>query len=1106
MRLFSILSIAAYLSFSTAFAADSEQGPTPEPRFRKAAILKARFGSDEIGRIREKAYSLGPLLNRTIFGQELITEVLQASVIRYLEGFGHHSREPEHINIIGFTGSGKTDLIQKLSEIGIKVILLNAQSYVGGNEEKFAKDINEKIGKSIEEGRPVILAVDEIDKIPEITFENGVPVEVTSQFIGDINSIISEGRINVGTKPLVLSNVMVITMMNYPPTQIDTFSEEVLQQKKSFYDYTLEDFAKVDAWIRTNPGSQSRILARLFRANTVSRLAPNSYFMQPFTPTVYEEIVKHLSEQTEKSYAADGPKAEQYARVHVDASLVKFLLENGVVPSSGARKTVRFVNASLDDLVGFAQKIPAPGAHGLDRPRKIRISMTEDQKRSRIEVTPQVYRQGGLIDLPSFSVEVEYVPGTRLFRRPQELIAKAPSLKAKDSLLDLQALEKEPRITKKQIRALRFPKTATLGRGLAKGLAEVIHDQQSVLPIIESDVIKYLSRDSKQKREPLSRVLAGFPGNPSVQILEEVSRRTEIPLVRVNLENYGGDESSAVGEFMSTLDMLIREEVGFDEETAQPGRFILLIEGLDKVFQIDGTGVRLERPVTGLLSEILSKGKAEFTDFDEDYAMDVSTTDVRDGLIYVTLNLPVEKFGLQGDPRLTSVGDVERTFTHLTKYPADLKDLLSTMYLPETISTVLPRLTLLRPYSEKSYHQIIGQQLEKVVHERLHDDEDVNVAQIEVHASDAYLEYLYSESVIPSEGARNTETMVRNLASTHLEAALDRLPRDRRYSGEPLEMHLDYDPATTSVKASIVLKSAKLKVPLQVLNQKVTLMFPSVKAFGKMKAYRVETAAHEFGHAFVSALLGQRMERILAVPVKQAYGGFVSFKERGDSAAEEIASLYATLAARALERMVSSEDPRQPLSVLNITKGASMDIEMATESLYEMIHAFGLAPQGGTLDRRAKFAPHDAASSFAPLTAEDVKRLGLILRDLEDYLVEQLLEAHPMDWYIDKISRLAQEGAMTEKEFYELIEYPFPGDNRELVYRNRALEERFAQVIREPSESIQTTRTQRTSQVPETVEERLQRFVQFFAATLDKRLSIESTCSDLLTRPSAAGE
>lgn len=1074
-----------------------DPAPSKVPRFRKEQIIRSRFGSEQMATALTKAYSLAKTLNNTIYGQEPITEALQASVVRYLESFAHRKREPEHINLIGFTGSGKTALIERLSDLGVKVILLNGQDYVDGNEDKFAKEVSEKIVPAIEEGRPIILAVDELDKVPEIHFENGSPVEITSQFIGNINSILSEGRMNVGAKSLPLSKMMLITMMNYPPDQIDIFSKEILGKKKPFYDFNLEDFKKIDLWIKDNPGAKSRILARLFRPNTVSRLAPNSYFMQAFTHESYAQIVKSINREIERRYN-DGPQADRHLKIHIEESMVDFVLKKGVVPSSGARETVRFANASLEQLISFAQKLPAPGQHGLDRPRKITIGMSADEKYARISVTPQVFRDGHLEDMKTFVVSIEYVPGTQLFRQPSDLVLQAPALQSrKKDIMDDENAGDSRHLTKKEIRAARFPKDVGAAKGLAKYLEQTIYDQNDTLNAIESDVVKYLSRDLNKNKEPLSRVLAGFPGNPALQILETVAKRINIPLVHVDLEEYAGDESSAVGQFLSAIDEMIRVSlINFEGE--ENSRFILVFEGLEKIYQRDALGSQISRPVTGFLSDLISKGRGNFSDFDEDYKLEVFTTDVSHGLIYVAMNLPVEKFGLEGDPRLTSVEDVERIFTRFTKHPGDLKDLFSSMYMPEVVSTILPRLSLLRPYSQSSYRKIIAMQVEKVVEDRFHDNEGVNIAQIQVKTSPAYMAYLYSESVIPSEGAKNTEAVVRNLFSTHLESAIDKLPRDRRYSGEPLVLKFDYDPLERAVKGTVSLAAAKSDKPLLILNQKVALMFPPLKSLEPMTPVRIHTAAHEFGHAFVAALLGMRMENIFAVPIKLGHGGFVSFKETGDSAAEEIAGIYVSLASRALERMVFNENPNDPLSVLTISTGASRDIEMATEALYGLIHEFGLTPHGGTLDRRAKFAPHDAATSFAPLSSEDVDGMGLLLRDLENFLVEELLQTHPMSWYIEKISRLAQEGSMTEKEFYQLVGYPFPGENRDLVYQNKIFEDKFETFLKLPAKEIQEARLALTGQNLETVETRLRRFVSYFARALEGRMNGNRSCDSIL--------
>ena len=101
-----------------------------------------------------------------------------------------------------------------------------------------------------------------------------------------------------------------------------------------------------------------------------------------------------------------------------------------------------------------------------------------------------------------------------------------------------------------------------------------------------------------------------------------------------------------------------------------------------------------------------------------------------------------------------------------------------------------------------------------------------------------------------------------------------------------------------------------------------------------------------------------------------------------------MAHLFSILAGRVFERIILSSDPRAAESVMNITAGPSTDIKMASQLLFD--------------------------------------QLAQALRDMENYVVEDILQTQTMDWYVTKISRLARRGAMTEKEFYELTEIPFP--------------------------------------------------------------------------------
>ncbi|MGK4455774.1 hypothetical protein, partial [Klebsiella pneumoniae] len=85
---------------------------------------------------------------------------------------------------------------------------------------------------------------------------------------------------------------------------------------------------------------------------------------------------------------------------------------------------------------------------------------------------------------------------------------------------------------------------------------------------------------------------------------------------------------------------------------------------------------------------------------------------------------------------------------------------------------------------------------------------------------------------------------------------------------------------------------------------------------------------------------------------------------------------------------------------------------------------------------------------------QKVNQLGLVIRDLEDYLVHQLLESHTREWYIDKITTFSKKGGMSEKQFYDLIGYKYPGENKVFIGEQLTTERHFGASLKQESAEV----------------------------------------------------
>jgi len=293
--------------------------------------------------------------------------------------------------------------------------------------------------------------------------------------------------------------------------------------------------------------------------------------------------------------------------------------------------------------------------------------------------------------------------------------------------------------------------------------------------------------------------------------------------------------------------------------------------------------------------------------------------------------------------------------------------------------------------------------------------------------SDEYKEYLYRETVIPSEGARHTVVSVQSRISSHLEAVLQNIPRRSAYASAPLKVRLDFEEASTEVVATVeVTDGSSKEKPKEVVRRSVHLQFPNPSIEGQVEAFRMFVSAHEFGHAYMGARLGLRFEHVVVVPPSPGTGGYVKFSGDTFTAKSQVAYIYSVLAARAMERIIMNTDPVAQTSVLGISSGPSSDIRQATFALYNMIYELGMDPDGGTIDSNFNMGPGRYAS-IQDMPEGLTQKLGLIMRDMETLIVKDFIGIHKRDWYVERIVKLAKKGVMSEQEFYDLVGYNFPG-------------------------------------------------------------------------------
>ncbi len=1065
----------------------AEETP-PQKSYRRSEIADARFGSGDKEVLLKKAYGFAEFANKTIKGQEVAAAVIQERLIQYLENFGTRTKEPIALNLIGLPGIGKSDLLKMLRRLELPTLYFDAQKY-DKPDASLSDDIATGLSDYLPEKKPVIVVVEEVDKVPEIT-ENGRELPFNSAVTGTLNQILSDGIITQRYgKPLDVSNVLVLTTMNFSPKEIQSFTKEVLSESKSFYDLTLDDFEKFDVWLKKAESARYKILSKLFRSNTVSRYAPNTIIMQPLLKEAYKEIVNLVVEATVKRNT-EGANAVKRIGVEVDESFKEFLAKETVYAPSGARETVFRSDALTEQLITFGVKSSDPNDKSIDRPRNIKIAFDAAKDEAILIITPRVIKGGTYEDKESYTFNVAFSRSARLFIAPAELAVEKPTYN--------KSKAQEPKMTQEMIRNARFPKRVELTDGLEEAINNKLVGQEELVRLIKEDMDRYLAKEGPSKKEPSYRILAGFPGIGKSEIARTVAKHLGLKVIKINMQQFSSDDASTVANFFDTFAKLFQE----NQNEIKEGRFILLLEELDKIFEIDPDGKLKNRPVMGVIKDLLNDGVAT-TVTKGSYRDELKTIDIRSAHAFVTMNFAIDRFGFVADPRLTTIEDIVNVNKKLKKTQMEVKSLLGKMFLPDTISRLMARFTLVDPPDRKDYAQIIKRQMADTVQNRVSDSKNNNITQIEVETTARYNEYLFLETIIPSEGVRNTVVGVNAITGSNLEDAINAIPRSSKYARKPIVITLDHMPGRKKFVAKVRLRGEDKKMAQAIFEKPTVLAFPPLNINGRLSEGRMHVSAHEFGHAFMMARLGLRFEFVVVAPPSSDMGGYVKFKDgQRQSALDMMGVVYATLASRAFERMFLTGNAKDPNSVMGISSGASMDIKQATYNLYNMIYELGFDPNGGTIDRNFAL-PGFKYANYDSLPSTLAEKLGLILRDIENQIVDDMLETETQDWYVKRIVELAQAGSMNEETFYKLIGYKHPKIEKGHVGESfKSFRELFGKYIHSAPASLTATRKQKRGKEQLTVDENIEKYLKEFSNIVKKHLHPDKIkdCDAALTK------
>lgn len=534
--------------------------------------------------------------------------------------------------------------------------------------------------------------------------------------------------------------------------------------------------------------------------------------------------------------------------------------------------------------------------------------------------------------------------------------------------------------------------------------------QKDATHFVADTVMNYLQTYKTRKAEPELVVLPGLAGIGKSDMAVKAAEFLGVPYSSVSLQYHVGKEGEVVDNFAGGL-------ARYNKADGKPA--ILILDELDKVYEIDEKGNAVDRPVIGIVNELLNSGNVRHAG--KYFSVDSNFSKV---LVVVTLNFRKDVYGrIEDHPDLTSIEDLQHTHKQVATHSVDISHALRSMFKENTVTRLLSGIHVMKPLDAPAYRKLIEIQKTLAIARVAPDDQKA----VKITVLPKLEELFFQEAVIPTTGARHTIRRVGKIIETAFQHVLVRLPKD--WQGRPVEFAMDYDAFHGEVVVAVTpaaVGESEISAPLT-FRYPLILQFaiPPLASDAEISGDRFQIAAHEFGHAMAHVLYGVPFIMMRVVPISSKIGGFVKSHWHPRTGRQIYAQLLALLGSRAMERIVQSSNPKdRPASYLDVTTGATGDIEQATVLLLKTISAFGLDSNFGPISRYVNLT--SGLEMTQPVPETMYQRAAEVLIQLEQFLVEDLLTKHSVAWYKKKIASVARAGRLTEKQFYEIIGYQHP--------------------------------------------------------------------------------
>jgi hypothetical protein len=139
-----------------------------------------------------------------------------------------------------------------------------------------------------------------------------------------------------------------------------------------------------------------------------------------------------------------------------------------------------------------------------------------------------------------------------------------------------------------------------------------------------------------------------------------------LPLIQINLKNFRDEDSETAERFASKL----KSEIASARTKRPDGKFLLLLDEMDKLAEKDPDGGPIDRPVMGIINDLLNHGvstvgrsdSSESTEGDSSGRPNLETSklNLKAAFVALTLNFGNRNLGFSADARMTSVEDIRR--------------------------------------------------------------------------------------------------------------------------------------------------------------------------------------------------------------------------------------------------------------------------------------------------------------------------------------------------------------------------------------------------------------------------------------------------------------